>query len=185
MELTSLEGRIIGIFMQPKEGETYDNLMVKEIITSKISQAMQMVNLPQDLKDKYFKDLSTAEKQKVILASKLNDKVIILQDFTKGLIYKDLIYLKNLLKKISTYNRKIILISKDIDFFLNLVDHLYVIEDQNIIYETTDLLEEELYEYIERPLIIEFVYLARQKGIKLPYYSEFNDLLKAIYRLKA
>ena len=183
MELSKLEGTIIGVVMDT-DCVDYGDELVENIVKEKTDQALQMVNLPLDIKNKKFNELSSSSKQKVILASKLNEKIIILKDFTKCLIYKDLIYFKNLLKKISTYNRKIILIGKDMDFFLTLVDHLYVVKDDQIIYETTDLLEEKLYEYVERPLIVEFVYLAHQKGIRLDYYKEFNDLLKAIYRIK-
>lgn len=183
MELSKLNGTILGIYTDVT-CDNYGDTLVNDLINNKIDQALQMVGLPIDIKNKKYSELSSSEQRKVELASKLNEKVIILKDFTKGLIYKDIIYLKNIIKKISTYNRKIILISKDSDLFLNLVDHLYVIKDEEIIYETTNLLEEQLYEYIERPLVIDFVYQVRQKGIKLDYYSEFNDLLKAIYRIK-
>lgn len=184
MELTNLEGKIIGVIGKISDNSNYDNLIVKDIIGEKYEGALKVVGCDISNSDKVFKTLPMKEQKKVLLASKLSEEVIILNNFSKGLIYKDLIYFKNLLKKISNYNRKIILIGNDLNFLFNLIDYLYIIENEKIIYATTDLKDEKLYDYIDRVPIIEFVYLAKQKGIKLDYYLDFFDLLKAIYRLK-
>ena len=184
MDLNNLEGNIIGVITSDILKENYANKKVKEIVTLKREEALKMVGLTNLYLEQDFANLSSNDQNKVILASKLNDEVIILNDFTKGMLNKELLYFKNLFKKISTYNKKIILISNDINFFFKLVDHVYVIEKEQIIYETTDLTSSQLYEYIDKPNLLKFVDLTNEKGINLPYYLEFNDLLKAIYRLK-
>ena len=185
MELSTLEGNIIGIITKDNlVHENYSNQKVKDLIIEKVNDSLKMVGLTPDCLAKDFGALASNDQNKVILASKLNNDVIILNDFTKGMIHKELIYFKNLLKKISTYHKKIILISNDLNFFLKLVDHIYVIENEKIVYETTDLTDKKLYEYVDQPNILKFVDLTQARGINLPYYLEFNDLLKAIYRLK-
>ncbi len=184
MELSTLNGNIIGIITSDIAKENYNGKKVQDMITLKTNEALKMVGLTPDYLTKNFEELSSNDQNKVILASKLNENVIILNDFTKGMLNKELLYFKNLLKKISTYNKKIILISNDMNFFFKLVDHVYVINEEQIIYETTDLTSEELYEYVDKPNLLKFVDLTQEKGINLPYYLEFNDLLKAVYRLK-
>ena len=184
MEINTLPGTIIGLIGNFNLKDDYNNMKIKDILGEKSDKALKIVNLTID-ENTLFNDLATDDKNKVILAKKLNDEVIILNDFTKGFNHRERLFYKNLLKKISTYNRKIILISNDIDFFIKLVDHIYVIENNNIIYETENIFEDKLYEYVDKPKIIEFVSLAKDKGINIDYYEEFNDLLKAIYRLKS
>ena len=186
MELDKLKGSIIGIVSSYEvDNKKYNNYLVKDIIGSKVNEALKMVDLANEKQNEYFQNLSSKDQNKVILASMLNEKIIVLYDFTKGMNNKDLTFFKNLFKKIASYNRKIILFERNANFFFNLVDYIYVIKNEKIVFETTSVLDEELYDYIERPPLIEFVYLAIQKGIKLDYYEDFNDLLKAIYRLKA
>lgn len=184
MEINTLPGTIIGLIGNFNLKDDYNNMKIKDILGEKSDKALKIVNLTID-ENTLFENLATDDKNKVILAKKLNDEVIILNDFTKGFNHRERLFYKNLLKKISTYNRKIILISNDIYFFIKLVDHIYVIENNNIIYETENIFEDKLYEYADKPKIIEFVSLAKDKGINIDYYEEFNDLLKAIYRLKS
>ncbi len=183
MELADLKGNIIGVIGDFSEAISED-IKVADYLKVKPEEALKIVNLDPNILTKSFQELSSSEKNKVVLAHKLNEKVIILNDFTKGMYQKDCRFYHNLFKKISSYKRKIILVSHDINFFLGLVDHLYVIKEDKIIYETTDLCDRALYQYCDQPNILKFVDLARDKGVKIDYYFEFNDLLKAIYRLK-
>lgn len=186
MELDKLTGTIIGVVKAPTFNNTnYLDKTVKELIGNKLTEALKIVNLPKEIASEQFRNLSINDQKKVILASKLNAKVIILEDFFQGMTFKEVHFYKNLLKKISTYQKKIILISNFVDDFFNFVDMVYVFKNDEIVFQTSDLKNEKLYAYVKRPPIIEFVYLTRQKGIKLDYYTEFNDLLKAIYRLKS
>ncbi len=181
MELSKLLGNIIGI-VSSDTLEIFDDCLVKDLLQNKCFDALKMVNLDSSYAEAKISSLSLKEKNIISLASQLNNNIIILKDFSNGLIDKDLKFYQKLLKKISSYNKKIILISKDINLFINLVDHIYVLDNDNIIYETTNIFDLKLYNYISKPKIIEFVQMAKDKGIKIDYTTDFNDLLKAIYR---
>ena len=184
MELRELKGNIIGLIGDYPKIQYDDNLKVSEIVTKKNNDSLKMVGLNIKINDMLYKDLSIKEKNKVNLASQLTNDIIILHNFSQGLLQKEFISYRNLLKKISLYNRKIILIENNAEFFLNLVDKVYVINKDEIVFQTSDLFYFGLYQYIDMPKIVEFTYLTKRKGIKIDNYSEFNDLLKAIYRLK-
>ena len=179
-----LKGGIVGLIGDIATTKYDDNLKVSEIITKKNADSLKMVGLNENINDKLYKELSIKEKNQVNLASQLTNKIIILKNFSQGMLKKDLLYYRNLLKKISLYNRKIVLIENNADYFLDLVDNIYIINEGDIVFETSDIFNKDLYEYIDMPKIVEFTYLTKQKGIKIDNYLEFNDLLKAIYRLK-
>lgn len=185
MELSGLRGVIIGVVSNDYKEKDYDEKLVEEIVIKKPADALKMVGLSLDiLKQKYI-DLSSREKSLVILASKLQDKVITLVNFSKGLTKKDLDNFRRLFKRIVTYNRRIVLVDKNSELFLNCVDKLYVINKGEIIMETTDLFDQNLHKYIDVPKIVEFTSAAKEKGININHYKEFDDLLKAIYRIKS
>ena len=185
MELSNLDGQLIGIVSDDFKKEEYSNKLVKDIILVKQNEAIKMVKLDKDVLSKNFDDLSSRDQNKVILASKLHDKEIILINFSKGMITKDLEYFKSLFKKISTYNRKIVLIDKNANLFLNCVDNIYVISNNNLIFHTTDIFDRVLDIYIDPPKIVEFFHKCENLGIRLDHYKELDDLLKAIYRIKS
>ena len=180
-----LDGKIIGIISNDYIEEDYSGKKVEEIITYKISDALKMVKLDVSIKNVLFDDLSSREKNKVILASHLHDKEIRLVNFSKGMIKKDLEYFSTLFKRIANYGRKIILVDKNLEMFLNCVDHIYIIEDEKIVYETKNLFDNILTKYVDVPKIVEFINTSSKNGIRLDYYTELDELLKAIYRIKS
>ena len=52
-------------------------------------------------------------------------------------------------------------------------------------YETGDMFDKALGEYIDLPKIVEFTNKSENKGIKINHYKELDELLKAIYRIKS
>ena len=180
-----LDGKIIGIISDDYQEEDYTSKKVVDIITFKIDEALKMVRLNKDVKEKQFDELSSRDKSKVILASQLHDKEIRLVNFSKGLIKNDLYYFSSLLKKIASYNRKIILIDKNMELYLNCVDHIYVIKNEEIIYVTKNIFDKELGKYVDIPKIVEFILNSADNGVRLDYYKELDELLKAIYRIKS
>ena len=185
MELKNLEGKIIGVIADIMEDDINPNTLVNTLIPKKIDEALKMVDLDNDIKNKLVADLSSRERNKVILASKLQDDVIILYDFTKGLTKKDLDYFKKLFKKIVLYNKKIILVTKDSEMFLNCVDKIYLINNDSIIVETTDIFEPTLYMDINPPAIVNFIYKCQEAGVSLDEYTDLNELIKSIFRIKS
>ena len=178
-----LKGSIIGIVSNDYIEDELKGT-VKDIVLKKSSDALKMVGLDDSYLDKDFMDLSDRDKNKIILASKLQNKEIKLINFSKGLTNKDIEFFKKLFKKIVSYGRKIILVDKNSNMFMNCVDNLYVI-NKEIILETDDLYNEELKKYIDVPSIVEFTHKSLENGIKLNHYNDLDDLLKAIYRIKS
>ena len=178
-----LKGSIIGIVSNDYIEDELKGT-VKDIVIKKSSDALKMVGLDDSYLDKDFMDLSDRDKNKIILASKLQNKEIKLINFSKGLTNKDIEFFKKLFKKIVSYGRKIMLVDKNSNMFMNCVDNLYVI-NKEIILETDDLYNEELKKYIDVPSIVEFTHKSLENGIKLNHYNDLDDLLKAIYRIKS
>lgn len=182
MEL-ELKGNIIGV-ISSDFNESNFNGKVKDIVLKKASDALKMVGLDESYLELNFEDLSQRNKSKVILASKLQDKEILLVNFSKGLTCKDIEFFKKLFKKIVSYGRKIILVDKNSNMFFNCVDNLYVI-NKKIVLETNDLFIEELNKYIDVPKLVEFTNKSLDLGVNINHYKEIEDLLKAIYRVKS
>lgn len=180
-----LDGKIIGIISNDYSEEDYNNKLVSEIITYKIGEALKIVKLDESIKDELFDNLSSRDKNKVILARHLHDKEIKLINFSKGMLKKDISYFATLFKRISNYGRKIILIDKNMELFLNCVDHIYIIQNDKIIYETKNIFDNILAKYEDIPKIVEFILDSGKNGIRLDYYTELDELLKAIYRIKS
>ena len=85
-------------------------------------QSLKMVKLDETILDKKFSDLSSNYQNKVILASKLHDKEIVLVNFSRGLLKKEISYFKSLFRKVVSYNRRIILIDKNAEYKIG--DHI-------------------------------------------------------------
>lgn len=185
MDLKKLNGSIIGVISNDYQEENYSNKKIREIINKKPEESLKMVGLSSEFLDKNFAELSIRNKNKIILASKLHDEVIVLINFSKGMLKKDLDFFKKLLKKIVSYNKRIILVDKNSEMFLNCVDKLYVINNSNIIYEAINLFDTKLKDYIDIPKITEFINVTLDKGIRINEYTELDELLKAIYRIKS
>lgn len=185
MELEKLDGNIIGIINKEIKEDNFDDFKVKDIVTKRSVDALKMVGLTSNYLDKPYNDLSLKDKSKVILASKLQDKAIVLVNITKGMMKKDIDNLKRLLKKISTYNRKIILVDNNSYLFLDLVDTIYVYEKDIQVYVSHDLFDVNLAKYMQLPKLVEFITESYKRKVSINHYVEFDELLKAIYRIKS
>ena len=184
MELEKLEGSIIGVIGK-RINYDYQDKKVSQIITNKQADSLRIVKLDDSILDKKYNELSKRDQNKVDLASKLHDKTIILSNFSEGLLKKDMEYFKSIFKKIVTYDKKIILIDKNSELFLNCVDNIYVINNDNILYETKDIYDINLTKYIDLPKIVDFNFKCKDLGIRIDHYQELDELLKAIYRIKS
>src|SRR5574344_2846818 len=104
MELSKLEGKIIGICQLKLTNDLHGGL-VKDMISFKYEESMQMVGLSLDKGNSEFKDLSLQDQKRVILASKLQDSIIVLDNFFDYFNYKDQQYFKLILKRIASYGK--------------------------------------------------------------------------------
>ncbi len=184
MELISLHGNIIGVISNDYSKDSNENMLVKDIVVKKSAAALKMVGLDATVLESNFSDLSKGNQNRIILASKLQEKNIVLVDFSVGLTNKDIEFFKRLFKKIVNYGIKIVLVDKNSNLFFNLVDKIYVI-NKEIIYEISDMFDKNLGKYIDLPKIVEFTIKSENMGIKINHYKELDELLKAIYRIKS
>lgn len=185
MELSELQGKIIGVFSDIKDKNDYSGKKVKDIVTKKVSESFRMVKMDTKILDIDFDALGSRDKNRVVLASKLLDDDIILYDFSKGLLKKDIDYFKKLFKKIIEYNHRIILIDNNPELFLDCVDNIYVINNQKIVYHTDDIYDVQLELYADIPMLVKFTLQSLKLGVRIQHYKELDELLKAIYRIKS
>lgn len=99
MELSSLEGNIIGVISKDYKNGDYSGKVVKDIVLNRASDALKMVALSESTLECKFDDLSHGNQNRVVLASKLQDKCIILNNFSIGLTNKDIEFFKKLFKR--------------------------------------------------------------------------------------
>lgn len=161
-----------------------------EKIKLRAIDALKMVGLDESYFDKNPLELNLTEAKKVSLASILvyNPKIIILDEPTIGLNYKEKKELARLLTMLrDKYHKIIILLSRDSNFLYPLVDYVYLMDksriitegDRNIFHEVNLLKNLGL----EVPKIVEFISVARkEKNAKLENYKDIKDLIKGVYR---
>lgn len=173
---------IIGVVS--KYQDTLDNhLLVKDLKLKNDNKALIMVGLDDKILDKKIKELSFSEKFKLDLATKLDKDIIIIGNLSKSLIYKEQDYIKKLLIKLSNnYNKKIVVIDEDISVFFNLTKKIYVMKNKEVIYDTDNYFDDNLYKYCKMPKIVEFIKYVNKSNKRVDENIEIYELLKDIYR---
>lgn len=159
-------------------------------IEKRISGALKMVGLDDSYLDKDPGKLSNGEMKKVAIASVLavNPKVIVLDEPTVGLDYiSQESFLKMLKILKNRYHKTIIIITKDTDMIHKIADYLFVFYKGKLALEGTKyevFLNEKFSKLgLPYPKVIDFSNrVLKQKGIKIGYRDDINDLLKDIYR---
>ena len=131
-----------------------------------------------------FKEDNVNGKVRDIVVKKSSDalKMVGLDD---TYLDKDIEFFKKLFKKIISYGRKIVLVDRNSNMFINCVDKMYVINNKKIVLEVNDIYDKGLEKYIEVPKIVEFTNKTLEYGVNINHYNELDDLLKAIYRIKS
>ena len=156
---------------------------ISDLDIKNIKKGIKIVGLNENIIDKDIDDLTISEKWKIELLTKLHMDTIIVGNLSSNLILKDREFIKKLLKKLAIdYNKKIVVIDNDVNSFVNLTENIIVLKDKKIIYETADFYDEKLYEFIEKPKIIEFIDYVNKKDRKLNNNLEIYELIKDIYR---
>ena len=111
--------------------------------------------------------------------------MIILSDFEINFLNKEFNYFKNLFKKMVTkYNKTIVFITSRLDRIMDIIDFILVVENKTVIMELSsdNIYYDKIYDYIDKPEIVEFVKLARKNHAKLEDYIDINELIKGIFR---
>lgn len=156
-------------------------------VTKHIADSLRIVGLGEDYLERDCKTLSYTEKKKVSLACAMsyNPEVLILENFEKGLIFREREYFRKLFLKLKNkFKKTIILIGTDLTFLFDIVDKVYVINkgklvlsgDKDIFYE------DKLYKYVEMPKIVEFTKYVHQNGHDILEYTDIKELIKELYR---
>lgn len=161
-----------------------------EKINLRAIDALKMVGLDESYFDRNPLELNLTEAKKVSLASILvyNPKIIVLDEPTIGLNYKEKKELGRLLTMLrDKYHKIIIILSKDSNFLYPLIDYVYLMDKARIITEGDRSIfhEVNLLESLglEIPKIVEFINIAKkEKNIKLQDYKDIKDLIKGVYR---
>lgn len=152
-----------------------------------ISDSLKMVGLNETYLDEDPKNLSLTLQKRLLLACILsyNPDVIVLDAFSKGFNYREKEYFKKLFMKLKTkFNKTIIILEDKLEFGFNLVDKVYVInKGKLVIGDTKEIFyEDELYDYVEMPKIIDFTKYCHSKGHNINNYTDFKELIKELYR---
>lgn len=127
-----------------------------------------------------LKNLSMADYIKVVIIRLLSKpcKTVILKNIDISLNSNEQSRLFNALRRnVKLINKTIIFESMNIDNIVVNSDYYVIVDDNKILYSGDD--------FTKLPIkteIMEIVDLANEKGAKLSYYKDINDLLKAIYR---
>lgn len=162
---------------------TMDDVLVKDLKVKNILKAIVMVNLDNKVLDKRVSELSLSELVKVDLITKLDRDIIVIGNLSKSLINKDIEYIKKLLLKLNKeYNKKIVIIDDDINVFMNIVKSIYVLKNKELIYSTDNFFDEELYNYVKMPKIVEFIKYVNKDNKRIDETLEIYELIKDIFR---
>lgn len=160
-----------------------NNILIKELDIKNINKALIMVGLDDTVLNKRVNELSLSEQLKIDLATKLDKEIIIIGNLSKNLIHKDIEYMKKLLLKLcNEYHKKIVVIDDDISVLINLVRHIYVMRNRQVVYDTNDFYDDELYKYVRMPKIIEFVKFVNKDSGRIDKHLEIHELIKDIFR---
>lgn len=184
MELKSLTKvkDIVGVIGKYKidfgNKKTVESLNIKNI-----EKALIMVKLPNNIINKDISDLTDQEKWKLDLARKLHDDVIIVGNLSLSLNKKEITYMKKLLLKLKNdYHKKIVIIDNKVDVFFDLVTHIFVIKNNNILYSTDNFFDNTLYKFVKMPDIIRFIKIVNKDKNILKENTDIYELIKDIYR---
>lgn len=177
-ELKKINFKIMGVVTNNFIVPNYENIPLENLISYKIEETKKIVLL--DINS--TNNLSTKNNSKLQLARSINEKTILLYDFSKGLHNKEIAYYSRLFNKMATkYGKKIIVFSKDMNFLSTICD-TFTVYDKKIIYVTNDIFDDKLYNYVDMPNIVKFIKLANRKGAGLNHTLDLNELIKDIYR---
>lgn len=156
-------------------------------VTKHIVDSLRIVGLDESYLERNPNTLSFTEKKKIALASAMsyNPSILILENFDKGLVFREREYFKKLFLKLKNkFNKTIIIIGTDLTFMFELVDKIYVINKGKLVISGGKEIyyDNKLYKYIEMPKIVEFTKYAQECGHSILEYTDIKELIKELYR---
>lgn len=159
-------------------------------VNIRTSDALTLVGLGDEYLNLDPHMLTLVDAKKVALACALihNPNIIILDEFTCGLGYKDKKDLERLLRLLKTkYNKMIILLTKDTSFAYDVSDEVYLMHATKIVMSKSDkeILRDEVLLTnlgLQTPPIASFINACNKRGHEIYHYSNIHDLIKGVYR---
>lgn len=151
----------------------------------KLVKALPVLDIKENVLSLKMSELSNSLKNKLAVVESLisKDNIFVFDNVNKSLTYRELENIKRILKKLAEHNKKIIIISNDVEFLFGLTKVVYAINNQEIIdLSPINWFNKEVYSYVSKPPIIEFVMNCKERNIKIENCYETKELLKAIYR---
>lgn len=167
------------------------DLSVKDYLMSvsseeKMNASLRMVQFDGNI-DELINEFGPMDRKKIELAYALckKDKYIYLDYFEKGLNYKEKMFFKKLINKLKEYQISTIVHTNDINFLVDVVDKICIVENNKVIKELhkNDWYNDLLYNYVDRPEIISFIKYCQDNGIAIENYLDNKEVIKAIFRL--
>lgn len=169
-------------------GLKYFNYKYK-VRNRRIIDSLKLVGLDDSYLEKKLHLLSLADARKVALASVLtfNPKILLLDEPTIGLNYKEKKDLMNLLKILrDKYNKIIIVMSKDSDFVYNIADYVYIMNNGKIVIDgTKDIMNNEMIlkeNHLAVPKSVAFINECIRQNHRLSFRDNAKDIAKEVYR---
>lgn len=194
----------VAILFQSSYDQVYNLTVKKELLFSlsdlklgkketqnRLTEVLELVELDETYLEKNTFELSQSELRKVAIASVIirMPDLLLLDEPTSGLDIANKKVLINLLKKLKREkNMTIIFSCSDMDFVNKVADQVVVMKMGQIILngDKKSVFKEEKYltdNGINTPKVVSFENLVLQeKGIKIGYRDDINDLIKDIFR---
>lgn len=156
----------------------------------RIIDALKLVGLPESILKRKIATLSKSEKILVKFAGVLlvNPKVILVDDVLSYLSYPYKKKILQLLKRLKTKKDKLIIFStNDVDFLYQTTDRVLFLDGGRVVVDGNAdkvFLDFKLLEkyHIDIPELVNFVTLAKEKGVRLSYHRDILDLIKDVYK---
>ena len=155
----------------------------------RIKEALTLVGLTEDYLYKEVNTLSLNEKKRLELASSLifNPSIIVLEEPTMFLTYKDKEKLIKLIHTLKTkYKKTIIIITKDTNLPYEVSDEVLLFSDGELVGAGSKelLTQDKLINKVkcDIPEIVKFINISNKMNANLTYTSNILDLIKEVYR---
>lgn len=172
----------------------YQNIAVKKYILQETScldkrmvNSLKLVHLEEEVLNKKMNVLSTSEKVKIELAILLIENVdcIVFNQFDYYFMEKELLFFKKLFKKlVKKYQKTFVFLNSNLSFLFDFADRVVMKKSKKeyMVIDNPTFYEEELYEVIKKPPIVDFVTYLNNNDKKILPYTDLKELLKAIFR---
>lgn len=162
----------------------YFERRLPEVSEDKLKNAFKIANLSLDVLTYHVANLSTTECRLVhfIEALLLNSEVLVFQNFTSGFYRKSCDYYQKLFLKLTRYGKSILFFTNDIEFLFGISKEFFLFDAMGHYQLITDWFDDTIYKIVDMPPIIHYIKYLHSRNIKMEFYIEPKELLKAIYR---